>query len=128
MNRITYTKIFLNSAKLSTDDVNLKKYSADWWYNNREKKDGGLRLTETGRDFLKDTLELTFFRINFPPDLNIYKTNILLHLDNFITCPYYLTKRYIEVTDDKKAMELSLFSGDVERYGFVKAVENQKKV
>jgi hypothetical protein len=128
MNRVTYTKIFLNSSKLSTDDANIKKYSSDWWYNTRDKKEGGLRLTEAGRDFLKNNLELTLFRIKFPPDVNIYKTNILIHLDNFITCPYYLTKKYIEVTDDRKAMEISLFSGDIERYGLIKAIERQKNI
>lgn len=128
MNRLTYTKIFLNSAKISIDDANIKKYSAEWWYNIRDKKTGGLRLTELGRDFLKNTLELTMYKIIFPPDVNIYKTNILIHLDNFITCPYFLTKKYIEVTDDRKAMEISLFSGDIERYGLVKAIEKQKNI
>jgi len=52
MNRATYTKIFLNTAKISVDEVNLKKYSSEWWYNIRDKQSGGLRLTETGRDFL----------------------------------------------------------------------------
>lgn len=128
MNRLTYTKIFLNTAKISVNEVNLKKYSSEWWYNIREKNSGGLRLTDIGRDFLKNTLSLTFYTINFPPDLNIYKTNILIHLDNFITCPYFLTKKYIEVTDDRKAMELSLLSGDIERYGLIKAIEKQKNI
>ena len=48
-------------------------------------------------------------------------------MDNFIDCPYYLDRKGIIVTNEKKAMELSLFSGDVRKYGLQKALTRQKK-
>jgi hypothetical protein len=128
MNRLAYTKIFLNSAGVSSNETNVRHYSTEWWYNVRSKSTGGLRLTTTGRDFLKNDLEIQFFKIEFPPETNIQKTNVLLYLDKFITCPYYLTPKYIQVTDDRKAMEISLFSGDLEKYGLIKAIERQKNI
>lgn len=128
MNRIAYTKIFLNSAGISPNEVNVKLHASEWWYNVRSKTKGGLRLTTAGRDFLKKDLDIQFFKVEFPPETNIQKTNVLLYLDEFITCPYYLTPKYIEVTDDRKAVELSLFSGDLEKYGLIKAIDRQKNI
>jgi len=71
---------------------------------------------------------LQLFKVEFPAETTIQKTNVLLYLDEFITCPYYLTPKYIEVTDDRKAVELSLFSGDLEKYGLIKAIDRQKNI
>jgi hypothetical protein len=48
-------------------------------------------------------------------------------MDTFIDCPYYLAQYGIIVTDEKKAMELHLFSGDIRKYGLTKALTRQKK-
>jgi hypothetical protein len=48
-------------------------------------------------------------------------------MDTFIDCPYYLASNGIIVTDEKKAMELHLFSGDIRKYGLTKALSRQKK-
>ena len=52
-------------------------------------------------------------------------TQTVIFLDKFITCPYYLTGFSISVTDEKKAMELHLFSGDLRKYGLNKAINRQ---
>jgi len=54
-------------------------------------------------------------------------TQVIIFLDQFIDCPYYLTNRSITVTNEKKAVELSLFSGDLRKYGLVKAMKRQEK-
>lgn len=127
MNRETYTKVFLNSAKITADQANVQKYSFQWWYDGQINPTGGLRLSKAGRDFLADDLGITFYKIEFPPTLNVNKANVLLYINEFITCPYYLTNNFMELTDDRKAVELIMFSGDLERYGLIKAIENQKK-
>lgn len=126
MNRLTYTKVFLNSAGISTDEANMKLYASQWWYNVRSKTKGGLRLTKDGYDFLKNTLDIQFFKVQLPEQSKVQKTNVILYLDEFITCPFYLTSKFIEVTNDRKAIELSMFSGDLERYGLIKSIEKQK--
>jgi hypothetical protein len=49
-------------------------------------------------------------------------------MDNFIDCPYYLGSKGIIVTNEKKAMELHLFSGDIRKYGLTKALGRHKKI
>ena len=120
-NRETLTKIFLKQSNTAISTANLKIYSRKWWQNNREKDIGGLRLTESGYYFLHDEINLKFYEIPLPRDQKI-TTQTIIFLDQFIDCPYYLTERSIFVTDEKKSMELYLFSGDLQKYGLTKAM------
>ena len=122
----TYTKIFLKQAGKSVTELSIKQYMPLWWQNTRSKDTGGLRLTDTGYDFITNTLELQTYQIPYPSDFEL-TTNTLIWMDNFIDCPYYLDRKGIIVTNEKKAMELSLFSGDVRKYGLQKALTRQKK-
>ena len=126
MNKETYTKVFLKQAEIAISDVTMKEYMSTLWQNTRVKNEGGLRLTDFGLEFLKSKLELTTYEIPFPKDFEL-TTNTIIWLDQFIDCPYWLCKYSIEVTDEKKALELHLFSGDVKKYGLTKALNRQKK-
>lgn len=121
----TYTKIFLKQADIAISDVTMKEYMSTLWQNTRSKDEGGLRLTDAGIEFLKSKLDLSTYEIPFPKDFEL-TTNTIIWLDQFIDCPYWLCKYSIEVTDEKKAMELHLFSGDVKKYGLTKALSRQK--
>jgi hypothetical protein len=55
-------------------------------------------------------------------------TQVIIFLDQFIDCPYYLTNRSIIVTNEKKAVELTLFSGDLRKYGLTKAMTRSKNL
>lgn len=119
----TYTKIFLNQLGKTSNDITVKEYMPLWWKNTRSN--GGLRLTDSGFDALTE-IELATYEIPFPKDMPI-TTQVIIFLDNFIDCPYYLTNRAIHVTSEKKAMELHLFSGDLRKYGLTKAMNRQEK-
>ena len=121
----TYTKIFLKQADIAIL-VTIKDYMSVWWQNIRAKDTGGLRLTDAGIEFLKDKLELSTYDISFPKDFEL-TTNTIIWLDPLIDCPYWLGKYGIVVTDEKKALELHLFSGDVKKYGLTKALNLPKK-
>ena len=95
-----------------------------WWKNTRTKSDSGLGLTEDGFDVLTE-IGITTYDIPYPRDLPL-TTQIIIHLAKFIDCPYYLTNRSIAVTDEKKAIELGLFSGDLRKYGLTKAMNRSK--
>ena len=118
----TYTKVFLKQSDIAVSDANIKQYMSDWWQNTRGKSEGGLRLTEDGFDFLQENLDIQMYEIPFPRDFK-FTTQTYIFLDQFITCPYYLTNRSIWVTDEKKSMELHLFSGDLRKYGLTKAMK-----
>ena len=120
----TYTKIFLKAANLAVSEENISVYARKWFMNNRKKSQGGLRLTDDGLDFVKETLELKVYEIAFPPSLDL-KPQVILFLDKFIDCPYYLTPETILVLSERKAFELHLFSGDVRQYGLNKAMKRK---
>lgn len=121
----TYTKIFLKQLGQSINDLNLRSYTTEWWQNPRSKSTGGMRLTDEGYRMMTEDLEISFFEVPYAPNMNM-TTQIIIWLDNFIDCPYYLGKRSMFVTDDKKALELHLFSGDIKKYGISKALARQE--
>jgi hypothetical protein len=121
----TYTKLFLKELGKSIGDAAVKEYMPLWWKNTREKNEGGLRLTEMGFDVLTE-INLATYDIPYPRDVPL-STQVIIHLDKFIDCPYYLTNSSIVVTNEKKAVELTLFSGDLRKYGLTKAINRQKK-
>lgn len=126
MNKTVYTKVFLSQLGKSTNDSSVKEYMPLWWQNSRQKETGGLRLTEHGFDLLSE-LDITVYEIPFPQDM-VLTAQVIIFLDQFIDCPYYLTNRSIYVTNEKKAVELTLFSGDLRKYGIAKALSRNKKV
>jgi len=121
----TYTKIFLKQLGLATSEPNVKQYMPIWWANLRNKEKGGLRLTEEGYKMLQE-IDLVTYDIPYPKDMPL-TTQVITFLDQFIDCPYYLSTRSITVTNEKKAVELTLFSGDLRKYGLTKAMTRQKK-
>jgi hypothetical protein len=119
----TYTKIFLKELGKSAGETAIKEYMPLWWYNTRNKEKGGLRLTEAGFDIVNQ-IGLQTYDIPYPKDMPL-TTQVIIYLDHFIDCPYYLTNRSITVTNEKKAVELTLFSGDLRKYGINKAMSRK---
>ena len=117
----TYTKIFLKQAEIGISENTLKEYMPMWWKNTRDKGAGGLRLTDDGLTFIKEKLQLQTYDVAFPVDFNL-TTQTIIFLDKYIDCPYYLADDGVIVTNEKKAMELMLFSGDIRKYGLNKAL------
>jgi hypothetical protein len=122
----TYTKIFLKQLGKSDSTLSVKEYMPLWWKNTRDKGDGGLRLTDLGFEVINE-IDLAIYDIPYPKDMPI-TTQIIIFLDQFIDCPYYLTNKSITVTNEKKAVELGLFSGDLRKYGLTKAMSRTKKL
>ena len=121
-----YTKIFLKEVGKSVNESTLQEYMPVWWQNTRNKNAGGLRLTDLGIEFVTEELKLTTYDVPFPQDFKL-TSNVLVWLDEFIDCPYWIGSHGMIVTNEKKALELHLFSGDVKNYGINKALSRQKK-
>ena len=120
-----YTKIFLKELNKSTSDMTVKEYMPLWWKNTRSKDAGGLRLTDDGYDIVTQ-IDLRTYDVPFPKEFVLTAQSIIF-LDQFITCPYYLTNKGVIVLDERTAVELTLFSGDVRKYGLAKAMTRSKK-
>jgi hypothetical protein len=124
-NKTVYTKLFLKEMGQSTSEENVKAMMPLWWYNTRKKDSGGLRLTDEGFEVIHK-IGISTYDIPYPKDMPL-TTQVIIFLDQFIDCPYYLTNRSITVTHEKKAVELTLFSGDLRKYGIIKAMKRQQK-
>ena len=120
-----YTKVFLHQQGKSTNEVSVKQHIPKWWKNTRNKNVWGLRLTDDGFQMLNE-LEITVYEVPFPKDTNL-TVHAIIFLDQFIDSPYYLTPYSIYVTNERKAVELTLFSGDINRYGLTKTMEKFAK-
>ena len=120
-----YTKIFLKEQGKSANEVTIKEIMPLWWKNTRNKGASGLRLTDIGFDVVNE-IDLATYDIPYPKDFPL-TTQVIIFLDKFIDCPYYLSPRSIIVTNEKKAVELSLFSGDLRKYGLTKAMSRTEK-
>lgn len=124
MNKKVYTKIFLTHLSKDASDTSVSEYMPLWWQNTRDKEEGGLRLTEVGFDAINEII--TTYEIPFPTDMKL-TTQVIIFLDKFIDCPYFITKQSIFVTNERKAVELTLFSGDMRKYGITKALSKSRK-
>lgn len=125
MNKTVYTKLFLKELGKTYSDNAIAEYLPLWWYNTRDKDEGGLRLTNTGYEIIQE-IGLTTYDVPYPKDMPM-TAQIIIFLDKFIDCPYYLSKHCITVTSERKAVELGLFSGDLRKYGLSKALNRAKK-
>lgn len=122
----TYTRIFLKQLDKSINEATLKEYMPKWWQNTRQKSEGGLRLTDEGLRMVIEDINVSTYDVPYPPDFEL-TTQTIIFLDQFINCPYYMGRRGITVLDEKKALELHLFSGDIRKYGLTKAMKRQIK-
>jgi hypothetical protein len=121
----SYTQAFLKAAEeenITKDLIRTRKL--EWWWNIRSKDYGGLRLTEAAMQYIELVAKLKVYKISFPKDFSI-TPQVLLWLDNFIESPYYITKKTITVLKEKSAFELYLFSGDVQKLGYNKALSKR---
>lgn len=120
-----YTKIFLKELGKSTSDITAKEFMPLWWKNTRSKDAGGLRLTDEGLNTVQE-IKLTTYDVPFPKEFVLTAQSVIF-LDQFITCPYYLANKGVILLNERTAVELTLFSGDVRKYGLSKAMTRSKK-
>jgi hypothetical protein len=119
-----YTRSILRASGQEIDETLLKKMKLTWWFNVRLKVDGGLRLTDEGLRFITEEAGIKTYAVELPSKLKM-TSQILIWLDNFINSPYYLSTKEIIVTEEKTAFELYLFSGDIQKLGYTKAMRKR---
>ena len=103
------------------DAKTLEKNHAVIWQNPRKKTQGGMRLTEQGYEVFTEKMEMKSYDIEFPKEFTL-TNQVMIWLDRFIDGPWYITKKSIVVFKEKTAVQLILFSGDVQKFGLSKAM------
>ena len=120
----TYTRVFLQAAGIDPTPEKIKEYKAVWWWNIRDKAEGGLRMTEHALNFIEEYAKIKTYKIEFPEQF-AFTAQVLIWLDNFIDSPFFVDKKYIVVMKEKAAFELYLFSGDIRKMGYNKALSKR---
>jgi hypothetical protein len=118
--KIEITKYLAEQEGLSADDPHLRKLVAAWWQNPRKKIEGGLRLTDIGFEIMSKYFKGHMVRFEEASKLK-FSNQLIVRLDNFITCPWYINHRGVWVFNDKMAVQLVLFSGNIEKFTTAKA-------
>jgi hypothetical protein len=124
MNKDAYTKAFLQAAEIPVTEKTIKDYKAVWWWSFRNKKQGGLRLTDQALKFIEEYAKIKTYKIEFPKEF-AFTPQVLLWLDNYIDSPFFVNKKHIIVMKEKAAFELYLLSGDVRKLGHNRAMSKR---
>lgn len=117
--RFDLTKYVLKELGKRHDDEYVKNMLPRFWVNPRQKESGGLRLTEDGYKWLKE-VDIKDYQIDIPKGVN-WTNQLIIWLDQYIESPFYLTSKSIFVFNERMAVQLVLFSGDVAKFGLTKA-------
>ena len=120
----TYTALFLKAAGIDPTVEEIKKYRPIWWWNVRSKESGGLRLTEAGINFIVEKADIKIYSIDLPKDFSV-TPQVLVWIDQYIDSPFYINNRTISVLKEKSAFEIYLFSGDIRKMGYNKALSKR---
>lgn len=110
-----YTRIFLEVAGLPVTESSIKEHRSRWWSNIRATN-RGLRLTEKGLQFLLYRANITSYEVKLKIEGDV-TAQLLLQLDEFITCPWFAKHGIIVVFSEQMAFELMLFDGDLKKMG-----------
>lgn len=124
MDKDAYTRVFLQAAEIDPTPEKIKEYKSVWWWNFRNKSEGGLRLTEQALEFIEKYAKIKTYKIEFPEQF-AFTPQVLIWLDNFIDSPFFVNKKYIIVMKEKAAFELYLLSGDIRKFGHNKAMSKR---
>jgi len=111
--KLKITKLVAEQLGLAVDEQSIDKLRQIFWSNPRLKKNGGLGLTEKGFESFCNA-EIKHHRVAFEEPM--FLTNsLLLWIDNNVDCPFYLTHKEIYLFGEKMAIQLILFSGNIQK-------------
>lgn len=107
------TKTVLTLSNLPISDSRIENTIFTWFSNPRTKEKGGMRLTEQGFNSLKTVFK--FYDIKFQNPIK-FTNKFTIWLDKHFQYPFYITSKNICVFDERSAVQLIVFSGDIQKY------------
>jgi len=112
--KTSITNYLIQTLELDNSPKSVKALTRKWWYSSRQKSEGGLRLTIDGFQAIC-LADIKYHKITLDSEIN-YTNQIIIWLDNFIDCPWYLDNKTIYVLTERMAIQLVLFSGNIEKF------------
>ena len=113
--KLEITKKVLEILNPTATEKDFKLAKQSWWVSQRAKPTGGLQLTEDGYNALT-AAGIKSYRIKLEEEVD-RSNSMILWIDKKITCPFYFGKfpYAIHVFDEKTALQLVLFSGNINK-------------
>lgn len=118
------TKYLLGHLGKDTSIKNIKKYIPVFWVNPRIKDKGGLRLTQQGFEALLSA-DIKSYELKFEDPI-FWTNELVIWIDQNLDCPFYITNQKIWVFGEKMAVQLVLFSGNIQKFYRAKKRSQQK--
>lgn len=129
--KLKLTKYFADLEGLNTDTPEkLHFFYKLWWQNIRHNEHRSFGLTDIGFNVISKHLK--FYKIDIQPANFTLTNQLIVWLDKFINCPFYITHHdfapidSIYVSNSSLAVQLVLFGGDLYKFG--KAKSNSAKL
>jgi hypothetical protein len=123
--KFNFTKEILTISNPNFTKNELQRAYNTWWFNNRKKDNGGLRLTDIGYANFTGA-DLKEYPVEFDKPV-IFTNQLLVWLDRYLDSPFYLTDQQIIVFKEKTAFILALHAGNL--MNFVKyCMKNDKNI
>lgn len=97
-----------------TSEQTIKKYLPTFWVNPRQKEKGGLRLTPQGLEILQ-AADIKSYEIKIEDKIE-WTNDFIIWLDQNIEYPFFVTNRKIWVFGERLAVQLVLFSGNIQKF------------
>jgi hypothetical protein len=112
------TSKLLSEAGFPTDDSTVKKYLRMIWKDARPRNQF-LQLTDFGFKFLNEQAKLKFYPVLFSKK-TVYTNDLIISLNKFIDCPFYISRNEIFVSREKVAIQFILYESSLERFVRIK--------
>ena len=122
--KVEITKNILNILNPGYSEKDFKHAFGSWWISTRKKNRGGLRLTPEGFNAFINA-DIKNYRILYDSPV-FFSNQILIWLDQFIECPFFVTPDGIYVFGEKMAVQLVLFSGNIAKFSHAKAASTRQ--
>lgn len=120
--KLSFTETFLKAKNQHVTKEEIKKQFHLIWYNTRSKNTG-YRLTDYGLDLIQEA-DIRTYEIKLPNNFKI-TGQILVWFDRQLISPYHLNENVITVLTEIAALEIHLFSGDIQKMGLAKSLANR---
>jgi len=114
--KLEITKYVINYLGIeSKNEKNFKSIYHSIWRNPRTKDQGGYMLTRKGFELLSKS-DIKYYEIRLE-DRNItFDNKFILWLDNIFNTPFYISDTKIYFFNERPAVQLVLFSGNIQKY------------
>jgi len=114
--KIEITKYVIEKLGLkSPSERSFKAWIHVLWQNPRSKEKGGLRLTPRGFELLTNA-DIKYYEVRLDDNDLTFENKFILWLDSTFDCPFFISRNKIYFFNEKPAVQLVLFSGNLQNY------------